>query len=294
MKRLTFIKKSILALGAGVSLYPKAFSKTHDMTKSTVKQPALFLSHGTMYEAFKSEDLKRDFQKIRAKHIKNVPDAIVLFSGHWQTRDISVTTAPQMRQMDEGFPPEFWANYTTQGNPDLAHRIIEMLNKSGVKAVAEPNRGLDHGALIPLLLLFPNDKIPVIQISQQYELDPNFHKQLAEILTPLRHENVLFIGSGGLVHNRNFLAKMSGHSIAPDDWAKQFDDYITTEFADKSDLDYTQKSVNAYNHALFSQSHPTSEHYLPFVFASALGGEPTKIYEAFQWKNLSMSAFLFE
>ncbi len=57
-----------------------------------------------------------------------------------------------------------------------------MLNDAGVKSVAEPNRGLDHGALIPLLLLFPNDKIPVIQISQQYQLDPSFHKQLAEIL----------------------------------------------------------------------------------------------------------------
>jgi 4,5-DOPA dioxygenase extradiol len=294
MKRSIFIKKSILALGAGVFLHPKALSKTQNMTKNNVRQPALFLSHGTMYEAFKSADLKRDFQQIRAQYIKNLPDAIVVFSGHWQTRDISVTTARQMHQMDEGFPPEFWANYTTQGNPDLAHRIIEMLNKSGTKAVDEPNRGLDHGALIPLLLLFPNDKIPVIQISQQYQLDPNFHKQVAETLAPLRNENILFIGSGGLVHNRNFLAKMSGHSIAPDDWAKQFDDYITTEFADKSDLDYASKSINAYNHPLFHQSHPTSEHYLPFVFVSALGGEPTKIYEAFQWKNLSMSAFKFE
>ncbi|MFM2267696.1 MAG: Carboxymethylenebutenolidase [Bacteroidota bacterium] len=294
MKRITFIKKSILALGMGISLYPKAISKTFKMTKKQFKQPALFLSHGTMYEAFRSDDLKRDFQKIRAEHLQTLPDAIVLFSGHWQTKDISVTTAPQMRQMDEGFPPEFWANYTTSGSPDLAHRIIAMLNENGIKTSAEPHRELDHGALIPLLLLFPNDKIPVVQVSQQYQLDPNFHKQMAAILSPLRHENILFIGSGGLVHNRNFIAKMSGHSLAPDDWAKQFDDYITTAFADKSDTNYADKSINAYHHALFNQSHPTSEHYLPLVFASALGATPTKIYEAFQWRNLSMSAFKFE
>jgi 4,5-DOPA dioxygenase extradiol len=294
MKRLVFIRKLILALGAGVSLYPKAFSKTQDMTKNKFKQPALFISHGTMYEAFKSEELKRDFQKIRAEHLKTLPNAIVVFSGHWQTKDISVTATPQMHQLEEGFPPEFWANYKTEGSPDLANRIIGMLSKSGIKAIAEPNRGLDHGALIPLLLLFPNDKIPVIQISQQYQLDPNFHKLLAETLNPLRHENILFIGSGGLVHNRNFLAKMSGHSLSPDDWAKQFDDYIKVEFDDKSNADYAQKSIEAYNHALFNQAHPTSEHYLPFVFASAFGGKPHKIYEAFQWKNLSMSAYKFD
>jgi 4,5-DOPA dioxygenase extradiol len=293
MNRQTFIKKTILALGAGFSLRAYAFSKTPIMTKNAFKQPALFFSHGTMYEAFKSETLKQDFEKIRTQYFKTLPEAIVLCSGHWQTQDIRVTTAPLMQQMDEGFPAEFQSNYSTSGNPILANHIIDMLNEAGVKATAEPNRGLDHGALIPLLLLFPNEKIPVIQISQQYLLNPDLQAQISGILAPLQTENVLFIGSGGLVHNRNFLAKMSGHSIAPDDWAKQFDAYITAEMADKNNPNYAQKAINAYNHPLFQQAHPTSEHYLPLVFASGFGGEPQKIHEAFQWKNLSMSAFLF-
>jgi 4,5-DOPA dioxygenase extradiol len=258
------------------------------------RQPSLFISHGTIYEAFKSTQLKSDFIRLRKEHIINSPSAIVLFSGHWQTETISITTNQKMVQLDEGFPAEFQTNYTTVGNHELSNRIIKMLTKNGIEAKAENNRGLDHGALIPLMLLFPNDIIPVLQISQQYKLDPEYHKKIAEILNPLRNENILFIGSGGLVHNRNEIEKFGGHEIEPNKWAKEFDDFISTELADKLDTNYNDKIISAYNHKQFFISHPTSEHFLPLVFASAFGGKPTKIYEAFQWKNLSMSAFTFD
>jgi 4,5-DOPA dioxygenase extradiol len=259
-----------------------------------LKQPSIFVSHGTIYEAFKSNQLKSDFLKVRKEHIKNSPSTIVLFSGHWQTETISITTTEKMIQMDEGFPPDFQTNYSTAGNPELAQRIIEILTENGIKSKADNNRGLDHGALIPLMLLFPNDNIPVLQISQLYNLDQEYHKRIAEILNPLRNENILFIGSGGLVHNRNEIQKFGGHKIEPDKWAKEFDGFITNELADKSNTNYADKIISAYNHKQFLKSHPTSEHFLPLVFSSAFGGQPMKIYEAFQWKNLSMSAFKFE
>lgn len=164
-----------------------------------------------------------------------------------------------------------------------------MLTENGIKAKSENNRGLDHGALIPLMLLFPNENIPVFQISQQYNLDPEYHKRMSEILNPLRDENILFIGSG-LVHNRSEIQKFGGHEIEPDKWAKEFDDFITNELADKASTHYADKIIAAYGHKQFFKSHSTSEHFLP----SAFGGKPTKIYEAFQWKNLSMSAFKFD
>ncbi len=261
---------------------------------NNITQPSLFISHGTMYEAFKSDTLKADFAAIRKVHIPHLPTAIILFSGHWQTENIAVTTSTTMQQMEEGFPAEFTTSYTTAGNPLLAYRIIELLNNNNVKAAAEPNRMLDHGALIPLLLLFPEADIPVIQISQQYNLDANFHKKVAETLGSLRNENILFISSGGLVHNRNEIVKMSGHSIEPSNWAKEFDDDITIALLDANIINNADKMSNAYNNKNFIKSHPTSEHFLPIVFASALGKKATKIYEAFQWKNLSMSAFKFE
>ncbi len=116
---------------------------------------------------------------------------------------------------------------------------------------------------------------------------------MAKALKPFRKENILFIGGGGLVHNRNEIQKFGGHNIAPADWAKEFDDFISHKLANTIDTNYPVKLISDYKHPLFNQSHPTSEHYLPLVFASALGGKPTKIYEAFQWKNLSMSAFKF-
>ncbi len=257
------------------------------------KQPSLFISHGTIYEAFKSTQLKTDFLKLREVRFKTLPSAIVIFSGHWQTETIEVSTNQKMVQMNEGFPPEFQTNYSAEGNPELANRMIAMLNENGIAAKANVSRNLDHGALIPLLLLFQEGNIPVIQISQQYNLDPNYHKKIAETLNPFRNENILFIGSGGLVHNRNHIQKFGGHEIGPDDWAKEFDDFIEAEMADLSDTNYSQKTIAAYNHPQFLKSHPTSEHFLPMVFASAFGGKPNKIYAAFQWKNLSMSAYLF-
>ncbi|MBS1554041.1 MAG: dioxygenase [Bacteroidetes bacterium] len=259
-----------------------------------LKQPSLFISHGTIYEALTSNQLRSDFKRLREENIKNIPSAIVLFSGHWQTESISITTAEQMIQMDEGFPSEFQTNYSTVGNPELAKRIIEKLQANGIKVQADHKRGLDHGALIPLILLFRNTNIPVLQISQQFDLDPVYHKKIAEILNPLRNENILFIGSGGLVHNRSEIQKFGGHEIEPAPWARNFDEFITNQLSDTSDTNYTDKVISSYAHHLFLKSHPTSEHFLPLVFASAFGGQPTKIYSGFQWKNLSMSAFKFE
>ncbi len=256
------------------------------------KQPSLFFSHGTMYEAFKSEKLKQNYAAIRVTHFSTLPSAIVIFSGHWQTEDIKVTTATVMRQMEEGFPSEFKSNYATSGNSELSQRIINLLNANEIKTSADNNRMLDHGALIPLLLLFPKDAIPVIQISQQYNLNPEYHKKIAEILAPLRDENILFIGSGGLVHNRDEIVKMGGHDIEPSHWARDFDNFISNELTMNNLI--SDRMVAAYENENFSKSHPTSEHFLPIVFASAMGEKATKIYEAFQWKNLSMSAFIFE
>jgi 4,5-DOPA dioxygenase extradiol len=261
--------------------------------ESAYKQPSLFISHGTSYEASKNKELKNDFQIIRNKHLKTLPDTIVVFSGHWQTEILSVTTNELMVEIDEGLPSESNIKYSTSGNPNLANTILGLLKIKGINAKADNKRGLDHGAIIPLRLLFPSERIPVIQISQQINLVPNFHKQVAEAIKSIREENVLFISSGGLVHNISKIVPFAGHDLIPDLWAKEFDEFITTELSDKIDVNYSNKIIEAYSHTHFKMSHPTTEHYLPLVFASSLGGSPIKIYESFQWKNLSMSTYKF-
>jgi aromatic ring-opening dioxygenase catalytic subunit (LigB family) len=117
---------------------------------------------------------------------------------------------------------------------------------------------------------------------------------MATILAPLRAENILFIASGGLVHNRNEIVKMSGHSLPPSNWANAFDNFVTNELLQENDIANADKMIKAYENENFEMAHPTTEHFLPIVFASTFGKKVTKIYEAFQWKNLSMSAFKFD
>ena len=260
----------------------------------TAKQPSLFVSHGTMYEAFKNQNLKADFRMIRKEYLPIKPAAIVIYSAHWQTETITINIAENLEQLDEGFPPSFLVKRKFIGQPLLAKRIVDILSDGNIDVTTVNRTGLDHGALIPLMLLFPDDQIPIVQISLRQTLVPEYHASVAKLLMPLLEENILIMGSGGIVHNRREIQRFGGHEVEPDSWAKEFDDYISKVLSSQSGDDYTAKLMDAYNHKLFRQVHPTDEHYLPLVMASATGGLPKKIYQAFQWKNLSMSSYIFE
>ena len=195
-------------------------------------QPALFVSHGTIFEALKSDYLRDGFRAIRQTQLPTPPDAIVVVSGHWLTRELTVTTAPRLFQMDEGFPPEFLVDYQPPGHPALAQQLSQLLTEAGIPVQADARRGLDHGALIPLRLLYPEADIPVVQLSLRYDLNPDFHRQVGEVLRPLRGRNVLFIGSGGLVHNRDQIERFTGHASIPADWAASFDAFVSQQLSE--------------------------------------------------------------
>ena len=258
-------------------------------------QPALFVSHGTIFEALQSEYLHDGFRAIRQTQLPTPPDAIVVVSGHWLTRELTVTTAPRLFQMDEGFPPEFLVDYQPPGQPALAQQLSRMLAEAGIPVQANARRGLDHGALIPLWLLYPEAAIPVVQLSLRYDLNPDFHRQVGEVLRPLRNQNVLFIGSGGLVHNRDRIERFTGHAKTPDDWAARFDASVSQQLSEPTGSEtLARRLIGAYQHPAFGQAHPTTEHFLPSVMAAAMGDTAHKIFDGFQWKNLSMSAFRFD
>ncbi len=262
---------------------------------NTPTQPALFISHGTLYEALFSPLLREDFQTMR-QQVATRPDAIVIFSGHWQTPGgLEVTTISRQYQLEEGFGPEFQTGYAPPGHPALAREVAARLGAAGIRCGTDERRGLDHGALMPLLLLFPTAEVPVIQLSQRLDLDPAFHRRAAEALAPLRRRNILFIGSGGLVHNRQLIQPLSGHTPLPDAWARDFDAFISASLRpDATAISPAERVIQAYSHPPFALAHPTSEHYLPLVFAAAMGTTAKQIYNGFQWKNLSLSAFKFD
>lgn len=257
-------------------------------------QPALFVSHGTIYEAFKSTDVPEMFRALRERAVPQTPDAIVMVSGHWIAPNVSISTAQQLVQADEGFPPEFRTAYTPKGNPALAQRIAERFQKAGIAVSLDEFTELDHGALIPLMTMFPDADVPAVQISLQQSLDPTYHANIARTLAPLLKENILFIGSGGLVHNRHEIVRFGGSALLPDAWAADFEELVLETLSEgANDAQYAERLAELYHHPTFRQAHPTSEHFLPLVFVSAMGSEYEQINAGFQWKNLSMAAFRF-
>jgi len=119
--------------------------------------------------------------------------------------------------------------YPAPGAPDLAKRVKELLNESGFNRVDEDKkRGLDHGAWVPLMLMYPEADIPVCQLSVQSDLDGTYHYNLGKALAPLKDEGVLIMGSGSAVHNLGTLNPRAG--VSP--WALEFDNWLKDALLD--------------------------------------------------------------
>lgn len=114
--------------------------------------------------------------------------------------------------------------YPAPGAPDLAKRVKELLQNAGFGRVKEDNsRGLDHGAWVPLMLMYPNADIPVCQLSVQTEMDATYHYNMGKALAPLRDEGVLIVGSGSATHN---LRNLSSSNAPVAKWALEFDTWL--------------------------------------------------------------------
>jgi 4,5-DOPA dioxygenase extradiol len=222
------------------------------------------------------------------------PDAIVILSPHWMTRDeVSVTasTAPTTIHDFGGFPDALYQiQYPAPGAPALAARIVDMLHDAGWKSSLNVNRGLDHGAWVPLLYLAPDADTPVVQVSMPATLDTRGAWKLGQALKPLRDMNVLIVASGSLTHN---LYEFRGATPHGAQYVKDFAAWTAkTLAAGNLDelLDYKQYAPSA------ERAHPTDEHYLPLFIALGAAGEDyeTRVLEGgVTYGVLAMDSYLF-
>lgn len=175
-----------------------------------VRMPTLFIPHGAgpcFFMDWNPADAwnrTSDFLKGVAATLPARPKAIVLVSGHWLEPAFTATSSakPSLIYDYYGFPAHTYElRYPAPGEPQLASRIATLLNQNQMPASENTSRGLDHGAFIPLKLMFPNADIPVIQLSLRQDFDPAAHIQAGRGLAPLRDEGVLIIGSGMSFHN---------------------------------------------------------------------------------------------
>jgi 4,5-DOPA dioxygenase extradiol len=254
--------------------------------------PLLFVSHGAPLFAIEPglagprlTELGRELPR---------PDAIVILSPHWMTRgevNVTASTAPQTIHDFGGFPDELYQlRYPAPGSPILAAHIVKLLQASGWTSRLDHQRGLDHGAWVPLMYLAPDADIPVVQVSMPARLDTHQAWKLGEALKPLRDMNVLIVASGSLTHN---LYEFRGATREGADYVKAFAAWTAqTLRAGQTDqlLDYRQQAPSA------ERAHPTDEHFLPLLIALGAAGEryDTRVLEGgVSYGVLAMDSYLF-
>ncbi len=247
--------------------------------------PSLFVSHGAPTLPF--DDVPaRDFLKSLGARLPR-PKAIVIATAHWETAAPAVNRMAVNGTIHDffGFPrPLYELRYPAPGDAALSDRVAGLLH-----AGIDDTRGLDHGAWVPLLLMYPAHDVPVVQIAVQPLLGVAHHIALGRALAPLREDGVLVMGSGSYVHNLRALDR-SGHDGTEPAWSAQFSDWMHDALLARDDAalaDYRRRAPGA------AQAHPTDEHLLPLFVAYGAGSAAERIHRSTTFGSLRMDAYSF-
>lgn len=220
------------------------------------------------------------------------PTAVLIASAHWETDQPMLTASARPPTIHDfyGFPrPLYEIEYRAPGAPAVAERARALLRSAGFAAALDRFRGLDHGAWAPLLHMYPQADVPVLQVSVQTALGPRHHLALGRALAPLAHEGVLLVGSGHLTHNLG-----ERYEGPPAAYVREFQDWVKgrIEARDLDALaDYRAQSAHG------ARAHPTEEHFLPlFVALGAAGARyrAERVYDAIESGSLAMDAWRFD
>ena len=192
------------------------------------------------------------------------PQGVLAVSAHWEAAPVTIGSTQTLPLIYDfgGFPQALYeVQYPAPGAPQLADAVTKLLGVDTVLRKQE-KRGLDHGTWTPLVHLFPEADIPVLQISLPSAFRAQAIFQLGQQLAPLRDEGILLMGSGNMTHN---LGAIRPDGSEPEAFAAEFDDW-SRDILTRSDFD----SLLAYREQApaFVHNHPTEEHWLPLIFAA--------------------------
>ena len=202
------------------------------------------------------------------------PEAIVVVSAHWECARPTITSgaAPELIYDYGGFPPETYElKYPTPGSPDLAAEVATMLSNARFDPQLDPDRGYDHGMFVPLMLMYPDAAVPVIQLSMLSNLDPGDHIRMGEALAPLAGRNVLVLGSGFTFHNMAALGQpgLDPQNEAFEGWLRE-----TCTSGEFTEPERRQRLVDWADAPGARWAHPREEHLLPLHVCYGAGGGP--------------------
>lgn len=259
-----------------------------------LRVPPVFVSHGAPTLAVEPGAAGGMLRRLGAGLPR--PEAILVVSAHWETTGPVVSAAQRPRTIHDfhGFPAELHAlDYPAPGAPALAGRVQELLQAAGMEPRRSPDRGLDHGAWVPLRYLYPDADIPVTQLSLSPARAAAWHLQLGRALQPLGAEGVLVLGSGGVTHNLGEFRGQPVDSPAPP-WVLEFSGWVAGRLAagDAGSLaGYLDHGPAA------RRNHPTAEHFLPLLVALGAAGEGAigrRLEGGVTYGVLAMDAFVME
>ncbi len=274
------------------------------MSINSDNPPAIYIGHGSPTTVLDRGQYFHDLQKFSSNH-KNI-SSIVVVSAHWQQYlpvQITSSKLPGVIYDFYGFPQEMYElEYNSPGNPDLAFKIATELKNNNIEAVLNKNQGLDHGAWVPLKIMFPEEQIPVIQVSLPVPRDSSYLFKLGQILRKLRQDNIMLMGSGNLVHNIPYAmrqmqlgkASIFSDNNPVDEWAQETDEWLKAKLDNKDFESLLQAPAKTPN---FKMAAPTTEHFDPlyFILGSLDKSESISyIHEGFQGGSFSMRSFKTE
>lgn len=254
------------------------------------RSPSLFISHGSPMFALEPGVLGPRLVQLGAA-LGDI-SAILVVSPHWQPSGLRITGADRLTTIHDfgGFPEPLYAlQYEPSGAPALAQQIVDLFDQAGLAATLDVQRGLDHGAWVPLRYLKPQADVPVLQVSLPRGIDAEGALRLGQLLAPLREQGVLIVGSGSLTHNLYEFRRR----IEDPQYAQEFADWVACALMQHDDaalVDYRARAPHA------ARAHPTEEHYLPLLVAlgASTPDEPrTRIVGGMTDGVLSMDSFGF-
>ncbi len=225
-----------------------------------------------------------------------LPRAIIIVSPHWDTSVPTVGCAERLETIHDfgGFPAELYSlQYPATGCPEAAKHVAETIAAAGLPVALDDSRGLDHGAWVPLRMMFPDADVPVIPVSLQSHGGPQHAYRLGQALAPLASQGFLIIASGNITHNLQdyFLASRNGGQTP--DYVREFSEWMAEQLTkeDVADLlNYRQRAPSA------SRAHPTDEHLQPlYVALGAAGSSATseRLHAGIDDYVIAMDAYKF-
>ncbi|MFP4979055.1 DODA-type extradiol aromatic ring-opening family dioxygenase [Paenibacillus sp. CN-4] len=258
-----------------------------------MKLPAFFIAHGSPLLAVEDNEYTRFLERLGQD--LPTPRGIVVFSAHWDSPEQLLTVDNEHGTMHDfyGFPEELYEmSYPAPGSPELSRRIERLFKDNNLPHQPVLGRGLDHGVWVILSKLYPKADIPVVALSVDSLRSPEEQYEIGRMLSPLREEGILIIGSGGLVHNLRLL----GESDRPEEWALEFDGWIAEQleswkldrlFRYELEAPQARQAVPSYGR----------EHFVPLFYAMGTadtGRQAQRMIQAYQYGTLSLNCWMFD